>query len=269
MKRIIIILVGLFGLGLTTNAQIHDSTLYRKHNVKSVSQWVHMVAFEQSNDTCLSTVKKISRSGSPTYLKMDYHCQGWDIINEIKYTYDKNNYVVGMTTLQNDKIISELKITVDTFGRILTEENTFFEPSGFVQVKNVYFGDGPNPDSMYSVEVTGEDTVYFLTTHTYANGQLMKSNTIDASSNKAVNMLTNRYDTKGRMTRAEFIYFLGYDNDNITRFEYNEKDQIIKTRSELTDLVAEFYYGLPMKTFYYNKFGSLERELWYKYEYYE
>ena len=71
---------------------------------------------------------------------------------------------------------------------------------------------------------------------------------------------------------SEFIYFLGYDNDDITVFEYNDKDQIVKTKSELTDLVAEFYYnkaGLPIKTFYYNKFGTLEREVWYKYEYYE
>ncbi|MFT5512544.1 MAG: hypothetical protein ACI8SE_000942, partial [Bacteroidia bacterium] len=133
-------------------------------------------------------------------------------------------------------------------------------------------GDGALADSMYVAEVSGEDTSYFLTKYTYLNNKLLKSNTINTVTNKPVNMLTNRYDSKGRMTRSEFIYFLGYDNDDITRFEYNVKGQISKTKSELTDLVAEFYYdenGLPKKTFYYNKFGSLEREVWYKYAYYE
>jgi hypothetical protein len=252
--------------------QVHDTTLYRQNNVKAVNTWVHMLGFEKSNDTCLSTVKKLNTFGSPTYVKMDYHCQGWDVVNELKYTYDSHNFMSGLTTLQNDQVISELKVTVDTFGRILTEKNAFYEPYTEVEVRNMYFGDGALADSMYVAEVSGEDTSYFLTKYTYLNNKLLKSNTINTVTNKPVNMLTNRYDSKGRMTRSEFIYFLGYDNDDITRFEYNVKGQISKTKSELTDLVAEFYYdenGLPKKTFYYNKFGSLEREVWYKYAYYE
>jgi len=252
--------------------QVHDTTLYRQNKVKSVSTWVHMIAFEKSNDTCLSSVKELNKFGSPTYVKMDYHCQGWDVVNELKYTYDANGHMQGLTTIQNDQVISKLNVTVDSFGRILTEKNTFYEPYTEIEVRNLYFGDGPNADSMYAAEVSGTDTTYFMTKYTYADGKLLKSNTTNATTNKPVNMLTNRYDKKGRLVRSEFIYFLGYDNDNITKYEYNEKDQIIKTKSELTDLVAEFYYtdtGLPTKTFYYNKFGALEREVWYKYTYYE
>lgn len=231
-----------------------------------------MMAFEKSNDTCLTTTKLINEKGSPTYIKMDYHCQGWDVITELKYTYSENNEVTGLTTIRNDQIVSELKMELDSFGRIRSETNTFFDPYGLVEVRNVYFGDGKNADSVYTVEINNLDTTYLLTKNTYIDGKLLKTTTTDAYTNKAVNMLTNRYDSKGRLTRAEFIYFLGYDNDDITQFEYNEKDQIIKTKSELSDLVAEFYYskeGLPIKTFYYNKFGSLEREVWLKYEYYE
>ncbi|MCO4818559.1 MAG: hypothetical protein KC517_02965 [Bacteroidetes bacterium] len=252
--------------------QVHDTTMYRQNKVKSVSTWVHMIAFEKSNDTCLTTVKEINRQGSPTYVKMDYHCQGWDVINELKYTYDENYFMSGLTTLQNDQIISELVVTVDSFGRILTEKNKFYEPFTEVEVRNMYFGEGKDADSMYAAEVSGTDTTYFMTKYTYGNSKLLKSNTTNATTNKPVNMLTNRYDQKGRLIRSEFIYFLGYDNDNITKYEYNNKDQIIKTKSELTDLVAEFYYtkdSLPTKTFYYNKFGALEREVWYKYTYYE
>jgi len=253
-------------------AQIHDTTLYRQNNVKSVSQWVHMLGFEKSNDTCLSNVKHINKKGSPTYIKIDYHCQGWDIITELRYTYNDNNDVTGLSTIRNDEVISDLKMELDSFGRIRTEINTFFDPPGQVEVRNVYFGEGKNADSVYTVEINDKDTTYLVTKNTYVGDNLLKSNTTDVNANKPVNMLTNRYDKKGRIARTEFIYFLGYDNDDITLFEYNEKDQIIKTKSELTDLAAEFYYdksGLPIKTFYYNKFGTLEREVWYKYEYYE
>jgi hypothetical protein len=258
--------------GFTAEGQVHDSTLYRQNKVKSVSSWVHMLAFEKSNDTCLTTIKKLNQQGTPTYIKMDYRCQGWDVMNELKYTYDENNFMTGLTTLQNDQIISDLKVQVDSFGRIVTETNTFYDPYNVVRVRNVYFGDGPNADSMYTVEINDIDTIYFLTTYVYVGEKLLKSNMTNASTNKPVNMLTYRYDQKGRLTRSEFIYFLGYDNDDITNFDYNDKNQIIKTKSDLTDLVAEFYYspnGLPVKTFYYNKFGTLEREMWYKYEFYE
>jgi hypothetical protein len=271
MKRIVLIIT-LSCFGLSSNAQDHDSTLYRRNNVKTVNLWTHIVGFETTRDTCLSTVKKIDKNGNPTYIKMDYRCQGWDVVNELNYTYDENNNVVGLTTLQNNVVISDLSMTVDSFGRILTEKNTFFDPPGMVQVKNLYFGEGQYTDSMYSVEVDGTDTTYLFSTYTFANNQLVKSSTINALTNKPVNSLNNRYDAKGRLIRAEFIYFLGYDNDDITKFEYNEKDQISKTVSELTDLAAEFFYtsdGLPAKSFYYNKFGTLEREIWYKYEYYE
>lgn len=254
------------------SAQVHDTTLYRQNNVKSVSTWVHMLAFEKSNDTCLSSVKHLNKKGSPTYVKMDYHCQGWDVINELKYTYNDQNDMVGLTTIRNDQVVSELTMTVDSFGRIRTEKNTFYEPYGTMEVRNVYFGEGKLADSVFTVEISDTDTTYLVTKNTYAGEKLLKSNTVDANSNKAINMLTNRYDEKGRLTRSEFIYFLGYDNDDITKYEYNDKDQIVRTKSELTDLVAEFYYnkqGLPIKTFYYNKFGTLEREVWYKYEFYE
>ena len=102
-------------LSILSIGQVHDTTMYRQNKVKSVSTWVHMIAFEKSNDTCLSAVKEINKQGSPTYVKMDYHCQGWDVINELKYTYDENNFMSGLTTLQNDQVISELAVTVDSF----------------------------------------------------------------------------------------------------------------------------------------------------------
>ncbi len=252
--------------------QVHDTTLYRQNKVKEVNMWVHVVAFTKSNDTCLFTTKKINRHGSPTNVVVNYNCQGWDVVTELDYTYNDKNQMTGLKTMKNDQLMSHLTMKLDDYGRILEEENIFSEPFSILRVKNKYFGDGMFADSMYSAEINNGDTSYLKTTFVYDDDKLLKSNTINTDSNKAVSMLTNKYDEKGRLVRAQFIYFLSYDNDDITKFEYNEKDQIIRTESELSDIAAEFYYdksGLPIKTFYFNKFGSLEREVWYKYEYYD
>lgn len=254
------------------NAQVHDSTLYRQNKVKEIESWVHVLAFTKSNDTCLNVVKKINPAGHPTYIQTNYNCLGWDMKNEIYYTYNDRYDVTGIRTLQNDNLVSDLTIKVDSFGRILEEVNQFADPPVTVRIRNKYFGEGPLSDSVYTVEVSGPDTTYFMSTNTYQNGQLLKSNTVDVITNKPVNMLTNRYDETGKLTRSEFIYFLGYDNDVITKYTYNEKGQIFRTESELDNIAAEFYYdkkGLPVKVFYYNKFGALEREVWHKYKYYE
>ena len=264
-----VLVLGFSSIGFT---QTSDSALYRTNNVKSVETWVRMVGFEKSNDTCLSSVKDVNKKGQPTYIKMDYHCQGWDIVNEIKYEYNDKGHLTRILTEQNEQIISNLNMTTDEFGRTIREENTFFEPSATVIVQNKYFGPVDKPDSMFTVEINNGDTLYLRTDYTYVDGRLKKSQTMNTVENKAVNMVSNRYDEKGRMVRSEFIYFLGYDSDNITRFEYNDKDQIVKTKDELNNLAAEFYYdetGLPVKAFYYNKFGALERETWFRYKYFD
>jgi len=249
-----------------------DSTLYRTNKVKEVKSWVHVVGFESTNDTCLFTTKKLNSQGLPTYININYGCQGWNNVTEIKYTYNENYQMVGMETIRNDELLNTVSLEVDSLGRVTRETNTVYDPFEVVVGHNTYFGDGVLADSMHTLTVVKGDTNYTRTVYTYLNGKLKKSQMVDIVNNKPINHLTNKYDSKGRLIREEFIYFLGYDNDNITKLEYNWKDQVVKTHSELDKIAAHFYYnniGLPVLTHYFNKFESLEREMWHKYLFYE
>lgn len=271
IKKVIVTIVGLV-LSLGSMAQIPDSTLYRTNKVKEVNSWVHVVGFNLRNDTCLFSTKKINPAGLPTYIKMDYNCQGWDVVSEVEYEYNALNQLVGITNFRNQQVMNKAVFEVDSFGRVIHETNTVYDPHNVINVYNTYYGSSKQADSMFTTQIVGEDTTLTRTVYTYVNEKLKKSETVDVSKNKPVNTLTNKYDQKGRLVREEFIYFLGYDNDNITKFEYNPKGQISITKSELDNVAAHFFYskdGLPALTHYYNKFESLEREVWHKYTYYE
>lgn len=252
--------------------QIPDSTLYRTNKIKEIRSRVHMVGFTHETDTCLFSIKKINEYGQPTYVLTDYNCQGWNVKNELRYQYNENNHLIGMETLQNDVLMNKVEMEVDSFGRVTRERNTIYDPFMVVEITNEYYGNDKLADSMKTTNIAKEDTTHTLTRYTYINNKLKSSETIDIDKSRPVNSLKNKYDEKGRLVREEFIYFLGYDNDNITKLQYNDKDQVIRTQSELDKIAAQFYYdktGLLKLTHYFNKFESLEREMWHEYTFYE
>lgn len=272
-KKLNIILILLTAVVCRTYGQIPDSTLYRMNKVKKVNSWMHVIGFETTDDTCLFAVKEINKYGNPTYIKIDYSCQGWDILNEIKYTYDSNQNVIAVEAFNNGLIASKISKKLDKYGRAIEENNVFMEPYTEIKVKNRYFGDTKLADSMYTMEINNGDTLYTRTAFTYEKGKLVRSETVDITKNAPVNTLTNKYDKRDRLIKSQFIYFLGYDNDVITEFSYNEKNQIVQTKSELEEVASEFFYnsknGLLIMTRHYNRFGTPEKDILHKYEFYE
>lgn len=253
-------------------SQVEDSVLYRKNQVREVQSWVHVTAFENSNDTCLLSTKKVNERGLPTYVKMDYNCQGWDLISEAKYTYDEKYNLTGIQIINNDLISVNTTMKVDDLGRIVYEKTDYYDPASTVEIFYTHYGKTRFADSTFTTEITGGDTTTTKTVYTYLNGKLKRSDIVDIGKSKPVSSLTNKYDGNMKLLRSEYIYFQGYDRDNITKYTYNEKGQIRRTESELDDVAAEFYYddsGLPIVVYYFNKFGSLERQVWHKYQYYE
>ncbi len=257
---------------LTASSQVEDSVLYRKHNIREVQSWVHITAFENSNDTCLLSTKNLNERGLPTYVKMDYNCQGWNLISEAFYTYDERFNLTGIKIVNNDQISTNTVMKPDSLGRTVYEKTEYFDPAGTIEISYVHYGDTRFPDSTITTEINGIDTTVTRAVNTYVNGKMKRSDIVDISKSKPVSSLSNKYDAQMRLIRSEYIFFQGYDRDNITKYTYNTKGQISKTESELDDLKAEFYYddnGLPIVVYYFNKFGSLERQVWHKYQYYE
>lgn len=253
-------------------AQYDDSAVYRVNKVKHIESWVHFLQFENSNDTCLFEVKEVNQKGFLTFVKQDYMCYGSQVVSETKFEYDANDRVSVVTSTQNDNLISQTKLFYNAAGKIVREETKVIEPYLMQIITHQYFGPSKTPDSLISVQINNGDTTQFKTIFTYKNGKQTRAEMVDITNNQPVSKHVNKYDSKGRMIRDEFILMQSYDNDDITNFTYNEKGQIFRSQSEISKIAAEFYYGksgLLSKTFYYNKFETLEREVWHKYTYWK
>jgi len=233
---------------------------------------VHFLQFKNSNDTCLFEVKEVNSKGLLTSIRQNYMCYGSQVLAETTFEYDAKDRVSVVTSTQNDNLISQTKLAYNTVGKISREETKVIDPY-LIQINtNQYFGPDKTPDSLITVQVNNADTTRFKTTFTYEKGKQTRAEMVDLTNSQPVSKHVNKYDSKGRMVRDEFILMQSYDNDDITDFTYNEKGQIFKSQSEISKIAAEFYYdkkGLLLKTFYYNKFEALEREVWHKYTYWK
>ncbi|MBI1306469.1 MAG: hypothetical protein GC181_07635 [Bacteroidetes bacterium] len=252
-------------------AQNDDSTLYKKLRVSRVESWVHVLAFENSNDTCLIEVKEIDSNGLMTYVKHDFHCYGYDEIAETRLKYNESGWPVNIVNHSNDRVTSISKMEYNEHGQVVKEETTYYEPEFVLLILvHQYFGKPQKPDSMITTEIKNGDTTLYRTTYLYnqKSGKQARIDVRDISNGKNISGQVFRYDEKNRLVHDEYVMYQVYDNDEITNITYNEKNQIVKTKSDINNTAAEFFYqknGLMFKTLYYNKFEAMDREVWYKY----
>ncbi|MCB0734737.1 MAG: hypothetical protein H6608_03575 [Flavobacteriales bacterium] len=253
-------------------AQVEDTTLYRTHKISEVQSWVYINKFENSNDTCLFETKTINEKGWITHIKQDYHCHGWDVIAEVNYQYNDKGDPTMITTYKNDNVESIVRLWYNDDHQVIREETKYMEPYVLLLVTNQYFGDPSSPDSLIAIQVRNGDSTIFKTTYQYANGKEVRADVVDVTNSKPFSSMVSKYDSRNRLKRSEYLMFQIYDNDEITLLEYNEKDQVSMSKSELNNTSARFWYdkrGLMIKTMYYNRFEELEREVWHRFKYRE
>ena len=267
-----VVLCLIVGFAVDANAQYEDTAVYRKNRVKTVESWVNFMQFENSEDTCLYEIKRVNEMGLPTYLKQDYNCHGWDMIAESSIEYDDKGRITHITNTQNDLLSSDSKMWYDEHNRVIREESKYIEPYALILVTNQYFGPEQEPDSMISIWVTNGDSIRFRSVFTYELGKITREDLVDMTEGKPVSSRALEYDIEQRLIRDKFILMQSYDEDQITKFEYNDDGGIFRTSSEINKTAAEFYYNsakLLVKTFYYNKFETMERQVWHKYTFWE
>jgi hypothetical protein len=269
---IIICLLLLIGINTNVYAQYEDTSSWKLNKVKGVESWVNFLQFENSNDTCLYELKKINEAGKMTFLRQDYKCHGWQMVAETRFEYDVQGRLTLINIIQNDNLMSNTKWWYDEAGRVVKEESKYTEPYALILVSNVYFGPEDSPDSMLSIRVTNGDTIIYRSHFQYRNGDLAREDVVDITNAQPISSHSMQYDSMHRMIRDKMIMMQSYDEDEITNIEYNAEGWISRSQSEINTTAAEFYYhknGLVAKTFYYNKFETMERQVWHKYTFWE
>ena len=177
-----------------------------------------------------------------------------------------------ITTYKNDNVESIVRLWYNDDHQVIREETKYMEPYVLLLVTNQYFGDPSSPDSLIAIQVRNGDSTIFKTTYQYANGKEVRADVVDVTNSKPFSSMVSKYDSRNRLKRSEYLMFQIYDNDEITLLEYNEKDQVSMSKSELNNTSARFWYdkrGLMIKTMYYNRFEELEREVWHRFKYRE
>lgn len=265
------ILFGLLVLVPEARGQYEDTALWRKFKVKEVISRVNFLQFENSNDTCLFETKQVDQNGLVTSLKQNYHCHGWGIVAETRMQYDEKNRINYISAMQNDQVASNTKLWYDEEGRVRREEIKTFEPYATTIISHRYFGKVGSPDSMLTTQVINGDTAILRTSYTYEGGKQIRAEVVDITHAKPVSKRVNKYDKRGNLVRDEFILMQSYEDDEITLISYDSENRITRSESELHKTAAEFYYqdSLLRQTFYYNKFGTLERKVFHQYTFWE
>ncbi|MFT4522192.1 MAG: hypothetical protein ACI8ZN_001132 [Bacteroidia bacterium] len=254
-------------------AQHSDTALYRRNKIKKITSYVHFNGFENSNDTCLYEVKEMNQSGKITRIWRNYSCNGYDMAVEIKYSYNKTGqHIIKSEIFQNNTHADISEFIINEFGQTAEVHTQIFEPFGNVHVYHSYFGPLETPDSMLTMEITNGDTTHLKTEYNYVAGFIKSTNMVDVSNNKPMHNTSLKYDSKSRMIKSTFVHFQLDDQNEITELTYNTLDQVVESRSDISAISAKFYYdknGNLILTQYFNKFKTLEREVWNTFEIYD
>lgn len=224
-------------------------------------------------DTCLYRERHIDKNGLTSTLIVDNNCLGYSTKMVTDYTYDDDGRVIGIRVLENDKIQVLVSYEFDDLGREVKEIYKWFDPfpDSSVNVTS-YSSYEEQYDSAVTTTYVQGDTITTIRKYEWNGAKKSKVKEFNGETGKQVSQTVFKYDLENRLSRYEFSHFEEYDVDDVTTYTYNDKGRIFRTEDILNDTKAEFYYyhsGLKGKSFYYNKFGDLEREELYEYEFYE
>lgn len=255
----------------TAQSQVADTTTYRLNKVKEVQSFVHFLGFERQ-DTCLFQVRNIDSFGKIEKDYINYGCQGWNMTNTTHITYDSFHQIIKIRYDENDEESSEMRFAYDELGRAVLEINQIWNPYSTSITQYTYFGPLGREDSVYVLQIIDGDSSHFKTINSYKNDLLKKSETYEGATGKIISMYTKKYDEQNRPVRTETYLFREDGRDAITNIVYDRNGRVGETNDEVSELAAHFFYdenGLLALTHYFNRFGSLEREVWHKYLFYE
>lgn len=257
---------------LVSSGQNDDSTLYRTNRVKTVIVGVMIPVLVNNTDTCMFRVSYINELGLADSIVEDHNCMGWDRRAEYHFRYDSLRNMTQMEVLSNDAMESHLKLAYDSAGRVIDEVYTFFEPEQLTNYTSIsHFGDLNRPDSGHYFTISGVDTLLVRKRNYYTKtGKLSKVEEFSGKEGKMTSLTVFKYDERDRLIRFEYSNFERYDADQVTNYTYDENDRVFRTEDQLYNSAAEFYYyknGLLGKAFYYNRFGQMEKEELYLYQF--
>jgi len=272
MIKKIVLLIFIGACSLLTFGQNEDSAVYRKYNIRVIKTQLRMPMMK-NRDTCLYRVQQINRKGWLTQVVEDNYCMGWASKRITDYEYDDLGRMIHIRITNNDQMETDLVLEHDSFNRVVKEKYTWFEPfQDFSISKTEYFGDPNQPDSAINTTFVNGDTV-IRRVHNFYNGHLLvKSEERSDTSSRILAQTVMKYNKNKQLIRYEYSNFESYDQDQVITYTYHPNGKVHRSEDVIYETAAEFYYyktDVPGVTFYYNKFGDLEREEFYKYEYYK
>jgi len=264
-------LIALFLTTTFTHAVNEDSSYFRKYKVTNVKVMLRLPMLINKTDTCLFREREINDKGLTTKMIMDNGCLGYESRVETSYTYDERDNIVGIQVMENDKIQALVSYEFDSLNREVKEVYRWFEPYPDSSTNiTTYSSMDKEFDSLVTMTFVQGDTLINKRKYFWNNGKKIKIAEFNGVTGKQVSQTIFKYDLQNRLSRYEYSNFEEYDVDQVTTYTYNDKGRVYRTEDVLNEMKAEFYYyhsGLKGKSFYYNKFGDLEREELYEYEF--
>lgn len=246
-------------------AQYADTALFRQLNIVKITSWVKLPMMEKQRDSCLSETRILNEFGKVTYVKTNYNCMGWNRIDETIFTYDQNQNPSDIKYLSNNQIVSHTFFKYNNKGYSIYEKRVYFEPADTFILN--YEPKYDKKGLLISERVTSnkDEQPPYVRKSSYKEGLISQVDVANdtgevlAKYNYYYNQDKQLVDETFESLKPKYNYskeLLDYDNGKLIR----------KTNTADNTATEFIYYknGLIYKTFWYNRFGGLER-LYYNY----
>ncbi len=263
--KIVALVFFLFVMQLSTLAQYADTALFRQNKITKITSWVKLPMMLKQKDSCLSETRLINKFGGVSYIKTDYNCMGWNRIDETMFTYDESQNPIEIKYLSNNQIVSHTFFKYNEKGYSIYEKRIYFDPADtFILFYEPHYD---KKGLLVSEKVTSNKIQHqpYTRKPIYKDGLISQVDVINdtgevlARYNYFYNRDKQLVDETFEGFKPNYTYskeLLDYDNGKLFR-KTNTSD----------NTATEFIYhknGLIYKTFWYNRFGGLER-LYYNY----
>lgn len=238
-----------------------DTLLYKNLGVESMNSYVKFTMMERQRDSCLSEERKFNTSGRVTWIKTNYGCMGWNRVDETQFVYNEDQSIREIKIFSDDQIVNLISYEYDTKGLLIKESRITFDPIDTLIFTYNQVYDERNKLIKESIRSNQEDKQPSYTRILHYKDTLLSKVEIVNDTMAVLATYSYYYNAQGQSTDITFESLKPTYSYSKELFDYTD-GKLSRMTNTADNTATEFIYdkqGLITQTWWYNRFGQLER----------
>lgn len=246
---------------ISIHAQNTDTLLYKNLGVQTMNSYVKFMMMERQRDSCLSEERKFNEFGRVTWIKTNYTCMGWNRVDETQFTYNDDQSIREIKIFSNDQIINVVTYDYNHKGQLTKESRVSYEPADTLISLYAQTLDDKQKLIRESIKSNQEDKQPSYTRILHYKDTLLSKVEIVDDTMAILATYTYYYNAQGQPTDITFESLKPSYSYSKELFDYTDR-KLSRMTNTADNTATEFIYdqrGLITQTWWYNRFGQLER----------